>query len=282
MSKNNKLDIVQKCFPERKAEAHKGDFGKVFIHAGSEGMLGAAILASRGAFRTGAGLVYLGVPAKSRDIINVSTPEVIAVGGDSAKDFSNSIQKSDVIAVGPGLGWRRTIARDLLFELSEKKYTSPVIVDADALMAFVGETATFTKLGLKLILTPHAGEMARLLGKLSSEIQKDREKVAVATAKILKCTVVLKGYRTIVADEAGQVYINDTGNPGMATGGVGDVLTGMIAAIAARGTGTFESAAAGVYLHGFAGDLAAKEKGEEGIIASDLIEKIPDAIQQNT
>jgi len=277
-TKDQDPKAMVKPLPKRLKESHKGDFGKVFILAGSEGMLGAAVLCSRGALRVGAGLVYLGVPARARDSVNLATPEVIVAGGDSVKDFTNAFQKVDAFALGPGLGWRRTIARDFLFFLSEQKINAPIVLDADGLMAFVNELATLEKLKLNLILTPHPGEMARLLGRTSEEIQKEREKVATSVAKLFGGVVVLKGYQTVVAESSGKVYINQTGNPGMATAGVGDVLTGMIAGLAGQGLSPFEAAVTGVYLHGLAGDLAAKEKGEYGMIASDLIDKIPEAI----
>lgn len=266
--------------PKRKPDTHKGDYGKAFIYAGSEGMLGAAVLCSRGALRVGAGLVYLGVPAKVRDVVNVATPEVIAVGGDNARDFTNTAQKADAVAIGPGLGWRRTMARDLLLKLEADRYSGPVVLDADGLMAFVNEVAVLEKLNLDLILTPHPGEMAKLLGKTVEEVQKDREKTAKAVAKHLGCIVVLKGHETVVADAHGKLYVNQTGNPGMATAAVGDVLTGVIVGLAAQGFSSWDAAVAGVHLHGLAGDLAVKEKGEYGMIASDLLEKVPDAIQK--
>lgn len=266
--------------PKRKAESHKGDFGKTFILAGSEGMLGAAVLSSRGALRAGAGLVYLGVPKNSRDLVNLATPEVIAVGGDDAKDFLNSLQKTDALAVGPGLGWRRSIAKELLFSLSDQKFTPPIVLDADGLIAFVNEISLLEKFHLNFILTPHPGEMARLLGKKAEDINKEREKVASATAKFLKCVVVLKGYQTVIANDQGEIFVNTTGNPGMATAGAGDILTGMIAGLAGQGLTPWDAAVAGVYLHGLAGDLAAQEKGEYGMIASDIVEKIPYAIQK--
>jgi NAD(P)H-hydrate epimerase len=281
-TKDQDFKAMVKPLPRRPRESHKGDFGKVFILAGSEGMLGAAVLCSRGALRVGAGLVYLGVPAKARDLVNLATPEVIVAGGEKVEDFSNAFQKADAFALGPGLGWRRTIARDLLFFLSEQEVTAPIVLDADGLMAFVNELATLGKLKLNLILTPHPGEMARLLGRTSEEIQKERKKVAESMAKLLGCVVVLKGYQTVVAESSGKVYINQTGNPGMATAGVGDVLTGMIAGLAAQGLSSFEAAVNGVYLHGFAGDLAAEEKGEYGMIASDLIDKIPEAVLKSS
>jgi ADP-dependent NAD(P)H-hydrate dehydratase / NAD(P)H-hydrate epimerase len=280
MSKNKPApDEIKKLFPPRRPESHKGDYGKVFIQAGSEGMLGAALLCSRGALRVGAGLVYLGVPLKARDAVNLATPEVITIGGDNAADYFSSLEKSDAAALGPGLGWRRSLARELLFKLSEARFGGTVVLDADGLNAFIGDLTGLKKLGLRLVLTPHAGEMARLLDRKAAEIQANREKVAAETAKLLGCVVVLKGWRTVVADTGGSLYINNTGNPGMAGGGSGDVLTGMIAGLAGQGAAPREAALAGVYLHGLAGDLAAKEKGEYGMTASDLVEKIPDALQ---
>lgn len=270
---------IKKLFPKRKKESHKGDYGRVFLLAGSAGMLGAGVLCSRGALRAGAGLVYLAVPGKCRDIVNLATPEVIVIGADKASDYFTAAVAADAIAVGPGLGERRVQARELLGKLNREKYAGPVIIDADGLNAFAGDLAALLNLKLKLILTPHPGEMARLLGQTIEAVQKNREKTAAATAKRLNCVVVLKGHRTIVADSQGASYINNTGNPGMASGGVGDVLTGLIAGLAAQGKSPFQAAAAGVYLHGLAGDLAAKEKGEYGMIASDLVEKIPHALQ---
>lgn len=269
---------IEKLFPKRKAATHKGDYGKVFILAGSEGMLGAAVLCSRGALRVGAGLVYLGVPAKMRNLVNLATPEVIMAGGDKAADFADAVIKANAIAVGPGLGWRRGIARDLLFKLSDSQTTCPVVVDADGLMSFVNDIGSLQKLKLNLILTPHPGEMARLLNRKAEDLQKNREKVASEAAKLFKCVVVLKGYQTLIADSSGEIIINKTGNPGMATAGVGDVLAGMIAGLAGQGLTPYDAAVTGVYLHGLAGDLAAKEKGEYGMIASDLVDKIPEAI----
>jgi NAD(P)H-hydrate epimerase len=257
--------------PKRKLNTHKGDYGKVFILAGSEGMLGAAILCSRGALRVGAGLVYLSVPKNLRDIANLATPEVIISDQDQA-------YSADAIVIGPGLGARRRDARDLLFKLNLKKIKIPIILDADGLNAFPEDAESLKKFDLDLILTPHPGELSRLLGRSIPDIQKNREKSAREAAKSFNCTVVLKGYRTVIADQTGKVKVNNTGNPGMATAGVGDVLAGMIAGLAGQGIKSYEAAVLGTYLHGLAGDLAEKEKGEYGMIASDLVDKIPAAI----
>ncbi|MBI5698941.1 NAD(P)H-hydrate dehydratase [Candidatus Saganbacteria bacterium] len=257
--------------PKRKPNTHKGDYGKVFVLAGSEGMLGAAILCSRGALRVGAGLVYLSVPGNLRDTANLAAPEVIISNFDPA-------YSADAVVIGPGLGARRRDARDLLFKLNLKKFKAPIILDADGLNAFLEDKESLKKLDLDLVLTPHPGELSRLLDRPITDIQKNREKSAVEAAKLFNCLVVLKGHRTVIADKSGKVKINQTGNPGMATAGVGDVLAGMIAGLAGQGIKTHDAAILGVYLHGLAGDLAAKEKGEYGMIASDLVEKIPAAI----
>lgn len=256
---------------KRKPNTHKGDYGKVFILAGSEGMLGAAVLCSRGALRVGAGLVYLNVPGNLRDIANLATPEVIL--SDLEPAFT-----ADAIVIGPGLGNRRRDARDLLFKLNFKKVQTPIVLDADGLNAFPDDKESLKKLDLNLILTPHPGELSRLLGRSIPDIQKNRERSATEAAKLFNCLVVLKGHRTVIADKTGKVKVNETGNPGMATAGVGDVLAGMIGGLIGQGLPIKEAVTAGVYLHGLAGDLAAKEKGEYGMIATDLVEKIPAAI----
>ena len=259
--------------PKREKNSHKGTYGRAFILAGSSGMLGAAILCSRGALRVGAGLVYLGVPRSSQDIVNIATPEVIVIGGNN---FFDSALKADALAIGPGLQNRKTIAKNLLFNLNQKAYNKPIVLDADGIL----ELTQLTKLTkLTKLITPHPGEMARLLNISSSEVQKDRQKIAKEVAKKINGVVVLKGHQTVIADQYGKVGINQTGKPGMASGGVGDVLTGMIAGLLAQGLPPFKAAELGVYLHGLAGDLAAKAKGEHFMIASDLIDHISEAIK---
>ncbi|OGB89128.1 NAD(P)H-hydrate dehydratase [candidate division WOR-1 bacterium RIFCSPHIGHO2_01_FULL_53_15] len=265
MSKINKL-------PKRKPETNKGDYGRVLIIAGSPGMTGAAVLASRGCLRVGAGLTYLAVPKGLVNFVDSMTPEVITLPFEKINNV-----KPDVAAIGPGLTVSkasRTLLRSTINALC-----STFIIDADGLNNIADEPEIMRKIK-NLIITPHPGEMSRLIKKSVDHIQKNRAAVARETAKRFGCVVVLKGHKTVVADPAGKVFINSTGNPGMASGGVGDVLTGMIAGLAGQGLSSFEAASAGVYLHGLAGDLAAREKGEYGLIASDLVEKIPYAIQK--
>lgn len=258
---------MKKLLSKRVKDTHKGDCGRVLVLAGSPGMLGASILATRGALRVGAGLVYLGAPSSCRDIVNIATPEVIVIGADKAGDLAETAKNADVIAIGPGLGSRKNIGRDLLNIIHDK----PVILDADGIF----EPAEMIKLS-KLIITPHPGEMAKLLNISVSQVQKDRKLIAKETAKKLNATVVLKGYQTVIADPTGKVEVNSTGNPGLATAGSGDVLTGMIAGLVAQG---FTPSTA-VHLHGLAGDLAAKKLGEYSLIASDIIDHIPEAMKK--
>ena len=181
-------------------------------------------------------------------------------------------------AIGPGLSTHYEtiqVVRNFV-----QRLTIPAVIDADALNALVGSLNVLKKIKAPVILTPHPGEMGRLLGISSREVQKDRIGIASVFAVIYKVTLVLKGAGTVIATPDGRVFINSTGNPGMATGGTGDVLTGMIAGLLAQGYMSTEAACLGVYLHGLAGDLAAGEKGEMSMIAGDLIEKIPAAIQE--
>jgi NAD(P)H-hydrate epimerase len=259
-------------FPKRRPDTHKGDYGRALIVAGSPGMIGAAVLASRGALRVGAGLTYLAVPKELVNFVNCMTPEVITLPFEKIKTI-----KPDAIAIGPGLGQSPNIKK-ILHKLVISH--SSLVIDADALNVLSNNLGLLKKQKACIILTPHPGEMSRLIDKSVEYIQKNRVAVAKEAAKRFNCLVVLKGNKTVIAKPSGETFVNRTGNPGMATGGVGDVLTGMIAGLLAQGFSPWNAAVAGVYLHGLAGDLAAKEKGEYGMIASDLVEKIPHAIQK--
>ncbi|MBU1027071.1 MAG: NAD(P)H-hydrate dehydratase [Candidatus Margulisbacteria bacterium] len=262
-----------KLLVPRRANSHKGDYGRVLIVAGSEGMTGAAVLASRGAMRSGAGLTYLAVPKNLVNFVDSLTPEVITLPFNKIKTVN-----PDVVAIGPGLGVNRNTKKILSSLISD---ISSLIIDADALNVLANNFNLLKKSKSEIILTPHPGEMSRLIKMPTAFVQKNRTKVAKDLAAKLGVIVVLKGHATVVADAAGRVYINKTGNPGMASGGVGDVLTGMIAAFKAQGLTAWQAATVGVQVHGLAGDLAAKESGQPGLIASDLVEKIPYAIQKN-
>jgi len=278
----NKLDKTQirSLLPKRAKDAHKGSCGEVMIISGSYGMTGAAVLCSRGALRVGAGLVKLAVPKSLQKLIDAQTPEVITYGLDETDDHFiapeaiTQVEKlssnSSVIACGPGLQ-KSTISSGLVM------INLPVVLDADGLNSVAGDASTLKNFK-NLIITPHPGEFSKLTGIDIKDIQKNREKLAKKYAKEWGCIVVLKGAQTVVADPSGKASINPTGNPGMASGGVGDVLTGMIAGLIAQGASLFDSAVAGVFIHGLAADLAAESKGVHGLIASDVVDMIPEAI----
>lgn len=273
--------------PPRPPDVHKGGVGKVFILAGSRGMHGAAALCVQGCLRTGAGLVTLGLPKSLHDpMVQKLTEAMLKVlpetkeGSASLQglpEIASTIDRMDVAAIGPGLSLNpqtQELVRQLL-----PKIVKPLVLDADGLNALAGDLSVLRQRALPMILTPHAGEMGRLIRQSADQVQSDRQRTAVEFAKKYKVVVVLKGQGTVVAAYDGRVYINDTGNPGMATGGSGDVLAGVIAGLLAQQLELFDAARLGAYLHGLAGDLAAKERGEVGLIASDIADRIPQAIR---
>nr|MBP7215826.1 NAD(P)H-hydrate dehydratase [Candidatus Omnitrophota bacterium] len=238
------------------------------------------------------GLVTLGIPESiNQAVIKIKYKEVMTLPLPETREGTLSKRALDeilefvkgvtVVVVGPGLSLN-TQTQGLVRAII-KAITVPLVLDADALNALAGNYSalSFNRYSLATkIITPHPGEMARLQGVSIQKVQRNREAVARAFAKEHKVTVVLKGHHTVVADIQGNVYINKTGNPGMATAGSGDVLTGMIAALMAQGLSAFNAAKYAVYLHGFAGDLAAQEKSQLGMIASDIIDKLPEAIKK--
>jgi len=274
----------------REPSSHKGSYGHALIVAGSLGKSGAAVLAARGALRSGAGLVTVATPLDVLPIVAAGMPEMMTAplaateaGTASLHNldygrFAELTQGKDVVAIGPGLTTHietqqfiRTVVADTAL---------PLILDADALNTFAGAADHLNERRAPMVaLTPHPGEMARLLGITTKEVQARRLEVALEAAARWRAYVVLKGYHTILATPTGHAYINTTGNPGMATGGTGDVLTGMLAGLTAQ-LGTQDWAhvlGLGVYLHGLAGDLAAAQVGQAPLIASDLVESIPEA-----
>jgi hydroxyethylthiazole kinase-like uncharacterized protein yjeF len=272
---------------KRPKDSHKGDFGKVFVLAGSLGMTGAAALCSNAVLRSGAGLVTLGIPqslslqmvTKLTEVMTFSLPETkkLTLSEKAEKDILKKIDLSNVVVLGPGLSQNSETIR--LINRLILKIKKPMVLDADALNAAAKCTDILKKVKPQYIITPHLGEMARLINKGIVYIKNNRLLVAKKFANEYNAVVVLKGANTVVADSKGYTYINNTGNPGMATAGSGDVLTGIIAGFLAQGLKTFDAARLGVYIHGLAGDLAAKEKGEFGLIAGDILEKIPEAIK---
>ncbi|MCM8801568.1 MAG: NAD(P)H-hydrate dehydratase [Candidatus Omnitrophica bacterium] len=275
----------------RRPDAHKGDFGHVFILAGSIRFSGAAVLCAESAMRSGAGMVTLGIPKSINNaLIKIKPKEVMTLplaetkegtlsikAYDKIKEFAKNI---DVLAIGPGLTQNKStkgLVRRIILKINK-----PLVIDADGLNALAGYLEILHNNRsriMPIVLTPHPGEMARLMNINIKRVQANREDTAKRLATDYKVTVVLKGHRTVVADYKDNLYINKTGNPGMATAGSGDVLTGMIASFLGQGLDAFAAAKYAVYLHGLAGDLAAKEKTQISMLASDIIQKIPEAIR---
>jgi len=281
-------ELAASWISPRPAAAHKGSFGRVLVVGGSRGMLGAACLAASAALRAGAGLVTLAVPRSLQDTAAAKLTEVMTGGLQETPEGALSkaaypevmdlLAQSTVLALGPGISQHpETVAlvRDLVSAVE-----IPVVLDADGLNAFTGEGELFSGRKSPLIVTPHPGEMARLLNESVAAVQSDRVRVAERAAREWGSVVVLKGARTIVTTPDGTTAVNSTGNPGMATGGSGDVLTGVIAALVAQGYDLFRAAAAAVYIHGRAGDIAAGGKGQMGLVAGDLIESLPAACKE--
>jgi NAD(P)H-hydrate epimerase len=268
----------------RAADSHKGSYGRVLVVGGSRGMSGASILCASAALRGGAGLVRLAVPAAILSIVSAANPCYTTAGlphdengrlTDAAEvELLELAQNNDVIAAGPGLGEGpgiSAVVRALL-----KITAGPLVLDADGLNALAGYLDHLTTAGGPIIMTPHPGEFSRLLGITIDAVQAHRQELAVRFATERKVVLVLKGHETLVTDGR-RLYRNLTGNPGMATGGTGDVLTGVIAALLGQGLQPFEAAQLGVYLHGLAGDLGRNVLGEVSLTAADLLDYLPAA-----
>jgi NAD(P)H-hydrate epimerase len=269
----------------RKPDAHKGDFGTALIVGGSRGMSGAIVLSGLAALRGGAGLVRLAVPVVCQEIIAAFEPSymTLPMANDPAGRISlNALPKiveqskvATVLALGPGLG--RSDELNALVARLYREIEKPMVVDADALNALSTQPDILGKPGGPRVLTPHPGEFARLVGKkLDGD---ERQQAAVDLAARCGVVILLKGHRTLVTDGKRRA-INTTGNPGMATGGCGDVLTGLITALLCQHLEPFAAAQLGAHLHGLAGDLAAKEKGEVSLIARDLVDFLPQAFRE--
>ena len=258
---------------------HKNQFGHVLVLAGSEQMLGAGALCSLAAMRSGAGLVTWGVPKSLAAAAQKKAANVVMVLPLVASAVNQIIKSKsfDAVALGPGLGTHRSTAQFVIKIL--RAINKPMVVDADALNMLAKHKDILKKTKGPLVITPHPGELQRLTGISKNQIEKNRSLAAKKAAKAFRCVVVLKGHRTVVAAPSGRVYINRTGNVGMATAGSGDVLTGIIAAFLAQGLKPFEAARWGVYIHGKAGDLAARSKTKVAMIASDIIECLPKAFK---
>jgi len=282
-------EAMRAVIEPRPAEAHKGDFGRVLVVAGSMGKTGAAHLSAMAALRSGAGLVTIATPRSCLPIVASMAPEYMTEpleespsGGVDFAAVDRVLElRADVIAVGPGLGSAPgTVA--FVRALVERAGV-PLVLDADAINAFADDPDRLAgRDGVDVIITPHPGEMARLVGSTTEEVQKDRLEIARRFATTRRVHVVLKGHRTVIANPDGAVFINLTGNPGMATGGTGDVLTGMIAAWFGQLLDVEAACKLAVYLHGLAGDLAEADEGETAMTAGDLLLRLGDAVLELT
>jgi NAD(P)H-hydrate epimerase len=291
MDNVNRITEIAKLAP-RELDAHKGDFGRVLVVGGSSGMVGAPALAADAALRGGVGLVTMAVPEPVQQAVatlcRCATSVPLACERDgvlapaSVRQMVGAAEQSDVLAVGPGFAVgpdRQNIVRAVLDQ------SRPVVLDADGLNNLVSISNWPQLRACPLILTPHPGEFARLTGAGVEDVQADRQGAAVDAARRwagegdLPLVCVLKGAGTVVADRR-RVWVNDTGNPGMATGGSGDILTGLLAAMIAQGLAPFDAACLAVRLHGRAGDLAAAELGGVSLTAVDLLDYLPAALRE--
>ncbi|MEQ8173944.1 MAG: NAD(P)H-hydrate dehydratase [Syntrophomonadaceae bacterium] len=288
--KHNLIDdkLIKSLLKKREPEGHKGTYGHAMIIGGSPGMSGAVMMSSWAALRCGAGLVTAAVPESLVPVVDSALLEVMAaplaqngdcvISPEALPAIDNLLGTVSVGAVGPGMS-RYSEARTIISFILQNSGI-PLVIDADGLNALEGDTDILKNRQVPLVLTPHPGEMGRLTGRTIEEIQSRRLETARDFAEEHGLTLVLKGHHTVVATPTGEVFINMTGNPGMATAGSGDVLTGIITALIAQGLNPQQAAVAGVYLHGAAGDQAALDKGERGLVATDLIHYLPQVIRR--
>ena len=270
-------DKVLQILPERDVRAHKGDFGKILLLCGSRGFTGAAYLSAMGALRSGAGLVFLGVPESIYGIeaVKLNEPVVFPLPELEGKlceagipEILRRLPQMDAVLIGPGLGQSQGVVQVVKAVLQQAN--CPVVLDADGINVMTAHKDILRGRTNPTVLTPHAGEFARL-GGCSAE---DRMAAAEEMAKDLGCVMLLKGHHTVITD-GHTTYINPTGNPGMAVGGSGDVLAGIITALLGQGIEPVEGAACGAWLHGAAGDLCAEEIGQYGMLPTDMLQVLP-------
>ncbi|OGI03243.1 MAG: NAD(P)H-hydrate dehydratase [Candidatus Margulisbacteria bacterium GWF2_38_17] len=275
-------NLVLACFKPRAKDSYKGDYGRLMIYGGSFGMMGAVCLVARGAMRTGAGLVYIASPLLLVNFFNLAFTEAVIKGypdelgtisHDSIDTLLADMEKASALVIGPGLGVSPN-ARKIILDIL-KNLRKPVVLDADGINNIHRHELKHIK--ASVIITPHYGEFSRLMDLSIADIQSSGNELSRRAAGELNITIVLKSHRTLITDGERSIE-NTTGNPGMATAGSGDVLSGMIGGLLAMGNGVFESAVAGTYVHGLAGDIAAVDKGEYGLIASDIVECLPSAV----
>lgn len=279
--------LAGRLIPPVDQESFKNTFGHVIVIAGSPGMMGAAYLACRGALRVGAGLVTSCVPTSLADSFDMAFPEVMTRGFAETQertlaslawgDIEQLLMNKNSVVFGPGLSTHPSI-RDILIKLLENSEL-PLVIDADGLNVLASDTTILTRRTAPVVLTPHPGEMGRLLGISTEEVQADRVGTVSQAADRFQSVVVLKGAATIIGEPGGGIFVNSSGGPALATAGSGDVLAGVIGGLLAQGLNTLEAAVLGVYIHGRAGDKLAGEMGQRGVIAGDIAETIPRALE---
>lgn len=281
------ISEMKKLLPKRKKDVNKGNLGKLLILGGSKGMTGAVCLSANAALRSGAGLVTVATPDSQRQIVAIKLTEAMTVGfsdkdgnflGDDAGKIIEYANGFDCLVIGPGMG--RTLGVDKIVNGVLAECKTPVVIDADGINAVSKNIDILKNIKAEAVITPHPGEMSRLTKKTISEIQENRTELCREFAKENNIVTVLKGSETVIASPDGRYVINSTGNSGLATGGTGDVLSGIIASFIGQGLNMFDAAVLAVYLHGRAGDLAEKEKSVYGLIASDVIDFLPFAIRE--
>ena len=285
MSEPEQLGLL---LPKRQKNAHKGNFGHVFLVAGSKGKTGAALMAAKAALRSGAGLVTIGIPESiiqtfaSRVLEEMTLPLPCSEGYFTMDAFGPALQfleqKASVLAIGPGVSSEPETASFVRALCLESKV--PVVIDADGINAFQEESQVLSQIAAPCVITPHPGEMARLTGMSARQINDDRIHVAMEFAKVSNVHVLLKGSPTVLACPDDTVFINPTGNPGMASAGAGDVLTGVISGLLGQGLLFMEGVKLGAYLHGLSGDIAASKNTEVAMTAGDILDCLPEAFKQ--
>ncbi len=265
--------FVRERLPEIRSEYNKYDRGRLLVIAGSFGMAGACILACRSALRSGIGYLNAAVPKEIYGILAASVPEAVFTVYEDPEDLEDALSKADAVLLGPGLGSQRDAVSAFVF----RNGTKPLLIDADGLNALAADPRAFS--ARDVVLTPHEGEMARLLGTSSAEVRADRRGALLRAAELYRASVLLKGPETLVTG-GNEVLENHTGNPCLAAAGSGDVLSGIIGTLLAQGVSASQAAAMGAWIHGSAGDLAAGRLGVRSARPSDVIETIPEVLKK--
>lgn len=281
-------ELVARQFSPRPADSHKGTYGRLLTVCGSYGMAGAALLCAKGALRSGVGLLTAAVPGRVYPLLAAAVPEAVflplpeteagALSREAADPLCRAAAAATAVVVGPGLGTGPAVT-EVVSRLCRER-SCPVVLDADGINSITPHILVEETVLAPLVLTPHPGEMARLLGEPIHRVQRHRREIARRFADETGVTLVLKGHHTLIAAPGRPLLENPTGNPGMATGGSGDVLAGIIGALTAQGMAPYEATMCGVYLHGAAGDRAAARLSQHSLLPSDVIEELPDLFLQ--